>query len=98
MILAPIFLDSPAAILGQKEALGLSNEQVTKLLVIEKEARQKAKAVLTPEQTKKLGDVPDTPMAMVEMCQQMSSKMMPMMQKMMSGQETAQGSGTKPEK
>lgn len=84
MMRTQVFLDSPAAIRGQAEVLGLSDEQVKKLLDIDKEARQKAKSVLTPEQTKKLGDIPDTPMAMVEMCQQMSSKMMPMMQKMMS--------------
>lgn len=71
---------------GQAEALGLSDEQLKKLLDIENDARQKAKAVLTEEQIKKMGEIPDKPMAMMEMCQQMSSKMMPMMQKMMSSQ------------
>lgn len=85
MMFAPVFLDSPAAIRGQGESLGLSDEQKQKLLDIEKEARQKAKTVLTEEQIKKMGEVPDKPMAMMEMCQQMSTKMMPMMQKMMGG-------------
>jgi hypothetical protein len=86
MMRTPVFLDSPSAIRGQAEALGLSDEQVKKLFDIENEARQKAKSVLTEEQTKKMGEVPDKPMAMMEMCQQMSSKMMPMMQKMMGSQ------------
>ncbi|MGB6064828.1 MAG: hypothetical protein WBG50_08460 [Desulfomonilaceae bacterium] len=74
----PIFLDSPSAIRGQAEALGLSEEQVKKLLDIDNEARQKAKSVLTEDQLKKMGEVPDKPMAMMEMCQQMmSNKMMP---------------------
>ena len=85
MMFAPVFLDSPAAIRGQAETLGLSDEQKQKLLHIENEARQKARSLLTEEQTKKMGEIPDTPMAMVEMCQQMSAKMMPMMQKMMGG-------------
>ena len=86
IMFAPVFLDSPAAIRGQAEALGLSDEQKQKLLDIENEARQKAKTVLTEEQVRKLGEVPEKPMAMMEMCQQMSSKMMPMMQKMMGSQ------------
>lgn len=86
MMRTPVFLDSPATIRGQAEALGLSEEQVKKLLDIENEARQKAKTVLTEEQIKKMGEIPDKPMAMMEMCQQMSAKMMPMMQKMMGSQ------------
>jgi len=85
MMFAPVFLDSPAAMRGQAESLGLSDEQKQKLLDIEKEARQKAKTVLTEEQIKKMGEVPDKPVALMEMCQQMSTKMMPMMQKMMGG-------------
>ncbi|MEW6136917.1 MAG: Spy/CpxP family protein refolding chaperone [Thermodesulfobacteriota bacterium] len=83
MMFAPVFLDSPAAIRGQAESLGLSDEQKQKLLDIENEARQKARSVLTEEQIKKMGEVPDKPIAMMEMCQQMSAKMMPMMQQMM---------------
>ncbi|MGC8604218.1 MAG: hypothetical protein ACP5VS_11070 [Desulfomonilaceae bacterium] len=85
MMSAPVFMDSPAVISGQAGSLGLSNEQKQKLLDIEKEARHKARSVLTEEQTKKMGEIPDKPMAMMEMCQQMCGKMMPMMQKMMGG-------------
>ncbi len=78
MMRTPIFLDSPSAIRGQAEALGLSDEQVKQLLDIDNEARQKAKSVLTEDQLKKMGEVPDKPVAMMEMCQQMmSNKMMP---------------------
>jgi hypothetical protein len=85
MMRTAIFPDSPSAILGQAEALGLSDEQNQKLLDIEKESRQKARSVLTEEQIKKIGEIPDRPTTMMEMCQQMSAKMMPMMQKMMRG-------------
>lgn len=83
MMFTPIFLDSPAAIRGQAESLGLSEEQKQALLDIENEARQKARAVLTEEQMKKMVPIPDTPMTMMEMCQEMPAKMMPMMQRMM---------------
>ncbi len=63
-----IFLDSPSAILGQKESLGLTPDQAQKLHDIENEARQKAKSVLTEEQTKKLGVVPDKPVAVMGAC------------------------------
>lgn len=85
MMRTPVFLDSPSAIRGQAESLGLSDEQKQKLLDIENEARKKAKAVLTEEQIKKMGEIPGKPMAMMEMCRQMSAKMMPMMQKMRGG-------------
>lgn len=89
MMRTPIFTDSPCAIYGQADILKLSEEQKKKLTEIEKEARKKALAVLTDEQRKKMGDIPDKPMAMARMCQQMCSKMMPMMQKMMSGEGKA---------
>jgi hypothetical protein len=85
MMRTPVFLDSPSAIRGQPKSFGLSDEQKQKLLDIENEARQKAKSVLTVEQITKMGEVPEKPMAMMEMCQQMSAKMMPMMQRMMGG-------------
>ncbi|MHC4461770.1 MAG: YHS domain-containing protein [Planctomycetota bacterium] len=86
MMHKPIFMDSPCAIYGQADALKLSEEQKKKLLEIENEARKKALAVLTSEQREKMGEVPDKPMAMAQMCRQMCSKMMPMMQKMMGSQ------------
>jgi len=66
-----VFMDSPAALQAQNDKLGLSEAQSQKLGEIEKEARQKALALLTPEQRTKLGDIPDKPMVMMEMCQEM---------------------------
>ncbi|NIA21722.1 MAG: hypothetical protein GWP05_07100 [Anaerolineaceae bacterium] len=83
MMQTPVFMDSPCAIYGQAANLELSDEQKTKLMEIENEARQKALAVLTPEQKKKMGDIPDKPMDMM----QMRAKMMPMMQKMKGGKD-----------
>lgn len=83
MMHTPIFLDSPCAIYGQADRLGLTDEQRQQLIDIENEARAKSMGVLTDEQRETLGDVPDTPMPMVKMCQEMQSKMKPMMQEMM---------------
>ncbi len=77
----PIFLDSPYAIHAQAAELGLSEKQKKKLVEIENEARKKAVAVLTSEQRKKMGDIPDKPLVMMQMCQQMCAKMATMMQK-----------------
>lgn len=70
-----VFVDSPAALQAQKDKLPLSQEQVDKLGAIEKEARRKALALLTPEQRTQLGDIPDKPLVMMEMCQEMMAKM-----------------------
>ena len=70
-----VFVDSPAALQVQKDKLQLSPEQTGKLSEIEKEARQKALALLTPEQRTQLGDIPDKPLVMMEMCQQMMAQM-----------------------
>ena len=77
----PIFLDSPYAIHAQAADLGLSEKQKKKLIEIENEARKKALAVLTPEQRTKMGDLPDKPLVMMKMCQQMCARMARMMQK-----------------
>ena len=82
MMRNPVFLDSPSAIIAQAESLGLSDEQLKKLRDIENEARQKAKTVLTKEQIKKMGEVPDKPMPMTEMCETMYAKVIPSMEKM----------------
>lgn len=82
MMRNPVFLDSPSAIIAQAESLGLSDEQLEKLRDIENQARQKAKTVLTEEQIKKMGEVPDKPMPMMEMCETMYTKVMPSMEKM----------------
>jgi hypothetical protein len=78
-----VFVDSPAALQVQKDKLQLSQEQAGKLNEIEKEARQKSLALLTPEQRTALGDIPEKPLVMMEMCQQM----MPMCAGMMGGQK-----------
>ena len=93
MMQTPIFTDSPSALLDQEKALELSDDQKKKLTEIETDARLKALALLTPQQRKKLGDLPSQPMAMSQMCQQMASKMCPMMR----GGSSPSGSGSKPE-
>ena len=82
MMRNPVFFDSPSAVIAQAESLGLSDEQVKRLREIEKEARQKARTVLTEEQIKKMGEVPDKPMPMTEICETMYAKVMPSMEKM----------------
>ena len=95
MMQSRIYADSPNAICAQAQALGLSEGQKKQLLQIENEARKKARGVLTDEQRKKLGDVSDKPMSMMQMCQQMAGDhkgaismmcpMCPMMQGMRGG-------------
>ena len=63
-----IFLDSPSAILARTKALNLTAEQNRKLLEIERQARKKALAVLTPQQRKKLGNVSVAPISMASVC------------------------------
>ena len=70
-----VFVDSPGALQVQKDKLQLSQEQTGQLGEIEKEARQRALALLTPQQRTALGDIPEKPLVMMEMCQQMRTKM-----------------------
>ena len=70
-----VFVDSSAALQTQKDKLQLSQEQLGRLSGIEKETRQKALTVLTPEQRTALGDISDKPLVMMEVCQQMMAKM-----------------------
>ena len=72
---ASIYLDSPAAIYGQADSLGLSEVQKKALTQIINDARKKAIDVLTPEQREKLGDVSAEPLTMMQMCQKMCGKM-----------------------
>jgi len=83
---SPVHLDGPAALIAQADKLRLTEQQKARLREIQNQARKKALAVLTDEQKKKMGDIPEKPMVMAQMCQQMCSKMMPTMQKMMSGE------------
>jgi len=89
MMQSRMFLDDPGAIYGQAEILGLSEQQKKQLIDIHNEARRKAVSVLTTEQRKKIGDIPDKPLTMAGMCQQMCEKMTPMMQKMPGDKGTA---------
>jgi YHS domain-containing protein len=70
-----IFLDSPMAIMARTKVLSLTTEQNRKLLEIERQARKKALAVLTPGQRKKLGNVSVAPISMASLCQTMCGKM-----------------------
>ena len=69
---SPIYLDSPAVIQGQFGALNLSDKQKETLRRIENEARKKAMEVLTPEQRGKLGQIPQKPIILAQLCRQMS--------------------------
>ena len=84
----------PAAILAFKDQLKLTEAQTAQLEAINKEAQDKAVAVLTADQKTMLDAVPDSPQAMNEMRRQrMGCWMMccPMM-------KTDSGDSTQPEK
>ncbi|MFQ6099321.1 MAG: hypothetical protein ACE5O2_16435 [Armatimonadota bacterium] len=83
----PVFLDSPAAIVGQADKLGLSDEQTQRLTEIENDARKKALAVLTEEQRDKLGEVRDEPITMMAICEKACPDMMPMMHHMLGSKD-----------
>jgi hypothetical protein len=65
---APVYLDSPAVIVGQAEKLQLSDEQKESLKKIEQDARERALAVLTAAQREKLGKIPDKPISLAQVC------------------------------
>ncbi|GAB4287501.1 MAG: hypothetical protein Kow0092_40480 [Deferrisomatales bacterium] len=75
---APSFLDGPGALLGRAEELGLSQEQRERLETLLREARERAREILTPEQIDRLGDLPDSPQSLKEVCREVASKMGPM--------------------
>jgi hypothetical protein len=79
MMNAPLYLDSPEMLLGQAEALILTDDQKAKLTEVVKDSRTKAAAVLTEAQRTKLGPVPEKPMTMMEVRAEMMKKMAPMM-------------------
>jgi hypothetical protein len=78
----------PAAILGMKAQLGLTDEQVQKLQAIVAASRQQAEALLTQEQKDKVGAL-GKPATMT----QMHTQMMPMMGAM-GGRRPAAGPAT----
>lgn len=71
---AKIYLDSPSAILARTQALSLTAEQKLKLLEIERQARERALAVLTPEQQQKIGNVSATPISIASLFQNLYGK------------------------
>ena len=65
----------PSAILAMKSKLGITADQQEKLDAIQKEAREKAKALLTEVQQNELKPLLDTPNTMPGMWRQWYSKM-----------------------
>jgi len=82
MMMAPMYMDSPAVLVGMAVKLGLTDDQKNKLMEIEKGARKQALAVLNEQQVKQLGKISDTPMAAMDGMKQMHEKMKPVMEKM----------------
>ena len=82
MMKAPLYLDSPEMLLGQGDALGLTDDQKARLAEVVDDSRAEAAAVLTEAQLATLGQVPDKAMTMMEMRGEMMKKMAPMMEKM----------------
>ncbi len=68
LIHTQLFLDSPAVIQAQAADLSLTPDQIKKLADIENEARQKATSLLNEEQLKKLGNIPEKPVAVSDYC------------------------------
>lgn len=65
----------PAALLGLKDQLKLTEEQTTRLQAIVAQARQQAELVLTDQQKTLLQPLEKTPKTMMEMHHQMMEKM-----------------------
>ena len=65
----------PAAILGQRERLKLSDEQVAELERIVRTARDQTTRVLNEAQTDELSRLPDKPESMMQMHQHMMERM-----------------------
>ncbi len=76
--------DSPSSLVALNEQLGLTEEQVKKLIAIEEQARNQAKVVLTDEQRAKFEELTKDwkPQSMMQGMQ----NMMPQMQKLMGGE------------
>ncbi|HOX05693.1 MAG TPA: hypothetical protein PK280_04755 [Planctomycetota bacterium] len=81
MMNAPLYLDSPEMLIGQAEALVLTDDQKTRLIGVVKDSRTKAVVVLTDAQRTALGPVPEKPMTMMEVRSEMMKKMAPAMEK-----------------
>lgn len=79
----------PAAILALKEQLKLTEAQTSQLEAINKEAQDKAIAVLTADQKTILDTMPKSTQTMKEMHEQMMGKMQKMMGGKMGDQRTS---------
>jgi len=82
MMNATLHEDSPAVLLAAADMLNLTDEQKAKLEEMDKEAREKARGVLTTDQHKKLEDLAGGKMTMREGQREIHAKMMPMMREM----------------
>ena len=79
--MAPMYMDSPAVLLGMSEDLMLTADQKEKLQKVIDQSRMDALAVLTADQKTKLGTVSDKPMTMMEVTREIHMKMHEMMMK-----------------
>ena len=91
-----MYADSPAALLGRADDLGLTADQQKKLKEIEESARQQARKVLTDKQREQVGKTSDAPLSMMELARMgMKGKAMegccPMCMKMMQMGEPKDG-------
>ncbi|NQU76736.1 MAG: hypothetical protein HQ546_10530 [Planctomycetes bacterium] len=89
MMNAPLYMDSPAVILGMADELALTQEQKADLMKIENKARQEALAVLNAKQQEGLGKIADTSMSVKQCMKMMHEKMKPAMMKKMKADKTA---------
>lgn len=72
---SPIFLDGPSAILGQQDLLQLTSQQKEQLMDLLGEMRIRANKILTPRQRARLTDLPDQPLSIDQVCNQMRIQM-----------------------
>jgi hypothetical protein len=75
---AALTRDDPSAILGLKEQLGLTDDQVAKLEALQKKTNEDARATLTDEQRAQLENLPAGPGSMAQMYGQMMAHMQQM--------------------
>lgn len=73
--MAPMYMDSPAVLLGMSDELTLTADQKEKLQKISQQSRKDAMMVLTNDQKTKLGPVSDTPMTMMQIIREIHMKM-----------------------
>jgi hypothetical protein len=72
---SPIYLDGPAALLGQQDYLELTSQQKIQLMDLLGEMRVRAHDILTPKQRARIKDVPNQPISIDQICRQMREQM-----------------------